>query len=55
MQQGTAKSCGVREGVKYRMLHFAADQNDDAGVRIWLHRSLSSETRAWAVVSERLS
>jgi len=52
VQEGTAKLCGVREGVRYRMLHSAADQNGDAGVRIWLHRSLSSETRAWAVVSE---
>ena len=25
------------------------------GVQIWLHRSLSNEIRAWAVVSERLS
>ena len=55
MQEGTAKLCGVREGVRFRMLHSAADQNGDAGVRIWLHRSLSSEIRAWAVVGERLS
>ena len=55
MQEGTAKLCGVREGVRYRKLHSAADQNGDAGVQIWLHRSLSSEIRARAVVSERLS
>ena len=55
VQEGTAKLCGVREGVRYGMLHFAADQNGDAGVRIWLHRSLSGGTRAWAVVSEKLS
>ena len=47
-KEGRAKSCGgVREGVKYRMLHSAADQNGDAGVLIWLHRSLSSEIRLW--------
>ena len=54
VQEGRAKSCGVREGVKCRVLHSAADQNGNAGVQIWLHRSLSSEIRAWAVVSERL-
>ena len=55
MQEGTAKLCGVREGVGYRMSHSAADKNGDAGVQIWLHRSLSSDIRAWAVVGERLS
>ena len=32
-REGTAKLCGVREGVRYRMLHSAADQNGDAGVQ----------------------
>ena len=54
VQEGRAKSCGLREGVKYRMLHSAAGQNCNAGVQSWLHRSLSSEIRAWAVLSERL-
>ena len=30
VQEGRAKSCGVREGVKCRMLHSAADENGDA-------------------------
>ena len=36
VQEGTAKSCGVREGVKYRMLHSVADQKCYAGLQIWL-------------------
>ena len=44
----------MREGVKYRMLHSAAEQNSHAGGQIWLDRSLSGEIRACAAVSERL-
>ena len=51
VKEGTAKSSGVCEGVKHRMLHSVADQKCCAELQIWLHRSLSSEKCAWVVLS----